>query len=227
MILSKQHVIIVAAGKGQRMGNVDIPKPFLKLNGIPIIIHTLNRFIAAIPQIAITIVLPRNFIHLWSETIKDAQWDHAHFIVEGGPERFHSVKSGLSSISNADLVAVHDAVRPLVSVQTIQNGFSIAERHGAAVPCLPSIDSIRLVDGALSKPVNRDNYRMIQTPQIFKASILIDAYRQSYHDYFTDDASVVESAGYPIRLFDGNPSNIKITEPIDLLITETLINKGY
>lgn len=225
--MSKQHVIIVAAGKGQRMGQMEIPKPFILLDGLPIIIHTLNRFISAMPEIGATIVLPRNFVHLWNQTMEEFQWHYPHQIVEGGPERFHSVKSGLSSIGDAELVAVHDAVRPFVSVEIIQNGFSIAERHGAAVPCLSSIESIRQVDGALSKPVNRDKFRMIQTPQVFKTSILTDAYRQSYRDIFTDDASVVEAAGYPVRLYDGCRSNIKITEPFDLLIAEMLIKKGF
>lgn len=201
------------------------PKQFTLINDIPIWMHSFLQLKHSCPNAEFTIVIPEAHIALWNGQKQKFLPDFPINLAISGPERYHSVKNALSNVKKGQIVLIHDAVRPFISDTVIKSGISIASRFGAAVPAIELTESIRVVDGALSKQVDRSKYKIIQTPQFFSAEVILDAYRQSYHVIFTDDASVVESAGYNIRLIDGNKENIKITEPLDLLLAEILLQK--
>lgn len=200
----------------------DIPKQFLLLNGKPIIFHTIQKFLEFDPEIELVLVLPEFQLDLWKKLCEEFHFNSVHQCVIGGKERFDSVKNGIGYCTG-DIIAVHDAVRPLVSVDVISNCFRIANEKGAAVPVVPINESIRKISNGTSSHRNRDDYRIVQTPQCFKKDILVEAYNQEYQESFTDDASVVENIGYSIFLVDGNQENIKITRSVDMLIAEKLI----
>ena len=220
----KKYVIIVAGGFGTRMNNSE-PKQFLLLAGKPVLFYTINAFFSYNSEISIILVLPSCQISKWKELCKEYHLTIPHNIVEGGETRFHSVKNGLKSIEEAGLIAIHDGVRPLVSNETISCVYNTAEKYGTAVPVLSVNDSIREISNKTSKSVNRNNLKIVQTPQCFKSEIIKKAYQQSYNEMFTDDATVVEKTGEEIFLVDGNKENIKITTAIDLLIAENLIKQ--
>ena len=199
----------------------NIPKQFLLLSGKPIIIQSIEKFISFDPEIEVIIVLPQSQIDFWKKLCIDFNFKYEHIIIEGGKERFCSAKNGVK-MSTGDIIAVHDAVRPMVSVEVIKRCFESAEKNGAAIPVIPINDSIRRVIEEGSVPRNRDDFRIVQTPQCFQRKILVDAYNVDYKSSFTDDASVVEEAGYEITLIEGNQENIKITRTIDLKIAEKL-----
>lgn len=214
--------IIVAGGKGERM-KADIPKQFLEINGKPILMYTLDAFYAFDNSIKLVLVLPEVQIPFWKTLCDKYSYSTPHVIVAGGSSRFHSVKNGLSAISNEQLVAVHDGVRPLVSRETITRCFQAAQKYKAAIPVMDSVESIRVVEGESSKSVDRSTYKMVQTPQIFDAELLIKAYEQQFSELFTDDASVVEKLGVEVHLVEGNRENIKITTTYDLQIADMLL----
>ncbi|MDR0726072.1 MAG: 2-C-methyl-D-erythritol 4-phosphate cytidylyltransferase [Prevotellaceae bacterium] len=213
-------VIIVAGGRGKRMGH-NTPKQFLKLDGVPIIVRTILSFYNYDHQIKIILALPKDEIEKW-ETIK-SKTDNIppHIIVEGGAERFFSVKNALAHVGKGEIVAIHDGVRPFASAETIGRCFEKAEQSGAAIPVVTLTESIRYFENEdESVAVNREKYKIVQTPQVFKSDILIAAYKQPYATDFTDDASVVEKFGYPISSVAGNRENIKITTPMDMKISK-------
>lgn len=218
-----QSVIIVAGGKGERM-QLDIPKQFIEIHSKPILMHTISRFFSFNPEMHIIVVLPENQLNNWTELCKKHAFDIRHEIVAGGSSRFESVKNGLKLAPQEGFIAVHDGVRPLVSPETIDRCFAMAELSGAAIPVSDAIESIRqiLPDGS-SIAVNRSSYKMVQTPQVFNAKVIQLAYRQEFSNQFTDDASVVEASGYKISLVEGNRENIKITTPFDLIMAEKLL----
>ena len=147
-------------------------------------------------------------------------------IVLGGETRFHSVKNGLTTITDDNsLVAIHDAARPLVSKETIERCFVSARENNSGIPIVKVSESIRSVDGNKSVAINRDNYRIVQTPQCFKTNMLQKAFEVEYKNSFTDDATVFENVGQVVNLVEGNIENIKITLPSDLLIAEALLKK--
>jgi len=220
----KKYVIIVAGGFGTRMNN-SVPKQFLLLAGKPVLFHTINAFFSYNNEISIILVLPSSQISKWKELCDENHLTIPHNIVEGGETRFHSVKNGLKSIEEAGLIAIHDGVRPLVSNETISRVYNTAEKLGTAIPVLSVNDSIREISNKTNKSVNRNNLKIVQTPQCFKSEIINKAYQQSYNEMFTDDATVVEKTGEEIFLVDGNNENIKITTAIDLLIAENLIQQ--
>ena len=224
--MSKNAVIIVAGGKGTRFKS-SIPKQFLEIGGKPVLMHTIEKFKIFDRDIKIILVLPENQIDYWKELCEHKNFSIQHTIVKGGKERFFSVKNGFQSIDNEQLIAVHDGVRPLVSVETIERGFETAEKYGTAVPVVPVTSSIRMIENGKNYHIDRANLRIVQTPQIFNSEILKKSYTQNYTQFFTDDASVVEKAGYKIHLFDGNVENIKITNRFDLLFAEVLLNEVF
>jgi len=203
-----------------RMGS-EIPKQFLLLNGKAIILHTIDKFKQALPQARLVLVLPKDEVQRWNNLTKESPYAEIEIAI-GGKSRFDSVKAGLELIDEG-LVAVHDAVRPLVSKKTIQNAFKTAAEKDSAIPVSPLKDSIRKVEGENSKSLNRSEYVLVQTPQCFKFSLLKEAYNQEFSDSFTDDASVFEAAGNAVAIFEGNTSNIKITSPEDLKVAEVLL----
>ena len=221
----KKYAIIVAGGSGSRMGSA-IPKQFLLINEKPVLMHSISRFFYYDKDIEIIVVLPSAQIELWQQLCTQYNFTIKHHIVEVGTERFYSVKNGLDAILDCDgLVAIHDAVRPLVSNKTITEAFNAAASHKSGVPVVAVNDSIRLVEGNQSKALNRTQYKIVQTPQCFNLSALKKAFSKGYNTLFTDDASVFEQAGHSITLTDGNTENIKITTPIDLIIANQLLKE--
>ncbi|MDA3891031.1 MAG: 2-C-methyl-D-erythritol 4-phosphate cytidylyltransferase [Salinivirgaceae bacterium] len=220
----QKYAIIVAGGSGKRMGN-EVPKQFLEVAGLPILMHTINCFFSFDSEIKIVVVLPASQHSYWNKLIEKHSFSIQHQVTKGGIERFYSVLAGLKFTDSDSLIAIHDGVRPLVSKKTLENCFATAISKGSAIPVVPATESIRKVHNDVNKAVNRSHYFMVQTPQIFQAEILINAYKQEYDCTFTDDASVVEKAGNPIHLVEGNVENIKITRPIDLKIAEILLQK--
>lgn len=220
----KKFAIIVAGGKGLRMGG-DIPKQFRLISGRPVLMHTLEAFYKYDTDTELILVLPEDHQTYWKELCTQYRFPVKHRIVTGGETRFHSVKNGLDSLSDDGLVAVHDGVRPLVAQEVIRTAFEEAERSGAVIPVIEITDSLReLTPDGKSKSVQRALYRGVQTPQVFNTVLLKNAYRQPFCDGFTDDASVVEAVGKEVTLVQGNPENIKITTPQDLLLAEMLLS---
>ena len=220
------HTIIVAGGKGLRMGG-DIPKQFITVNGLPVLMHTILRFREYDPQMHIVLVLPKDHQDYWRGLCCQYAFSEPHDIADGGATRFHSSQNGVAALDgcpDTDIVAIHDGVRPCVSVETIGRCFRAASASGAAIPVLPVIDTLRYVGHASDGGVNdepghnvlRSDYRIVQTPQTFRLGLLRRAFRQPFSERFTDDASVVEALGERVAMVDGNRENIKITTPYDL-----------
>ncbi len=221
--LIRRFLIVVAGGTGTRMQSA-VPKQFMPIGGIPILVHTLRQFHAWDKDLQLIVVMHADWIGQWHELAQTHCPEIVHQVVRGGQERFDSVKAGLACIADQEaIVGIHDAVRPLVSKATMQRCFDAAHRWGSAIPCVPVTDSIRMVVGSGSKHIDRAALRAVQTPQCFSMDILQKAYQQTYQSTFTDDASVVEAAGFAVELVEGNRENIKITNPEDILVAESLL----
>lgn len=217
-------MIIVAGGTGSRMKS-DVPKQFMLLCGEPVLMHTMKLFYNYDPDIHQILVLNSLLTETWKKLCAEFGFKLKHVVAEGGPERYHSVKNGLRYVENRDaLVAVHDAVRPLVSPEVISLVMKEAAVYGNAIPVVPVSESLRIKEGAMNKAADRKKFFIVQTPQCFRADVLHNAYRQNYDELFTDDAIVVEAAGERIRLVEGNAENIKITAANDLIIAEALLS---
>ena len=231
--MKQQYVIIVAGGKGLRMGG-ELPKQFIPVCGRPVLMRTLQAFYAANPAMRIILVLPASHQEYWRMLCREIGCSIPHTLVAGGETRFHSVQNGLLAVeqqlkeqrlSPEDvLVGIHDGVRPFVSEAVIHACFDAAEKRGAVVPVLPMIDSLRERDEKGSHPVDRSCFMAVQTPQVFQYPLIRSGYDQSFNELFTDDASVVETQGCKIHTVEGNRENIKITTPFDLLIAEAWCN---
>lgn len=211
--------LIVAGGTGNRMSSV-IPKQFLVIAGLPVLMHTIKKFWFFENSIRIIVVLPEDHIKYWKKLCREYKFKIKHAIRKGGETRFHSVKNGLRGIKPGNLVAIHDGVRPLVSRNTIKRSFTKAGKTGAAIPVIGISESIRFVKGPGNQTVDRTKYKIVQTPQVFKSELLIKAFRKPFDDSLTDDASVVENIGQKISLVEGNPENIKITNRLDMVVAE-------
>ena len=217
------YVIIVAGGKGLRMGS-DIPKQFLPIAGKPVLMRTLERFRAYSSALQIILVLPEAQQDYWQELCKQYDFKVDYQLANGGQTRFHSVQNGLALVPDdaEGVVGVHDGVRPFPSIDVIRNCYDTARTAKAVIPVIPVVETVRQLkpDGSITVP--RDHYRLVQTPQTFDIQLLKAANRQPYNDGFTDDASVVESYGHAITLVEGNRENIKITTPYDIIVAEAL-----
>ena len=224
--LPKCYAVIVAGGSGTRMESA-LPKQFLLLNGLPILMHTLGAFADCASSPQLILVLHASYHELWGQLCAQHNFTVKHKLITGGQTRFHSVKNAIDHITEKDvLIAVHDAVRPLIMSTIIDESFRCAEANGTAVAAVKSRDSVRQLTGSnISQSLNRDNIFLVQTPQTFQSEILKRAYELPFDDSFTDDASVVERAGTPITLIKGDYSNVKITFPDDIAIAEVLANK--
>jgi 2-C-methyl-D-erythritol 4-phosphate cytidylyltransferase len=222
----KKTAIIVAGGTGQRMGTV-VPKQFLEIEGKSILLHTIDQFVAAFSDINFVIVLPSSYIEEGQKIIASSGLSQQFQFVAGGDTRFQSVKNGLAEVDQAAVVFVHDAVRCLLTPALIQRCFQQAVEKGSAIPAVSSTDTIRFIEGASHHVVDRENVMMIQTPQTFNAALLIKAFEQTYQPSFTDEANVVEAAGTPVFLVDGEFENIKITRPLDLAIAAYILAKRF
>jgi 2-C-methyl-D-erythritol 4-phosphate cytidylyltransferase len=221
----KFFAVIVAGGSGTRM-NSDVPKQFLLLNGKPVIMHTISAFFASLEKPEILVVLNQLQFSYWESLCELHQFKIKHQLVAGGETRFYSVKNALEKITDDAIVAVHDAVRPLISTDIISNAYQQALKTGVAVVAVPSKDSVRWQKASgETQNLNRSEVFLVQTPQTFQSRLLKKAYEQQYLEEFTDDASVVERAGEKINLIAGNPENFKITFPADLKFAEMLLNE--
>jgi len=224
--VQQQYVIILAGGTGSRMKS-DIPKQFIELQGAPIIIHSLKRFINYNLNIQIIICVHKNYKSHLENIIQKFNLETKNIqIVFGGDTRFQSVKNGLNLIQDLDaVVGIHDSARPFVSLKTIQNCFETAAIKGNAIPCISINESLRKISNNINSSINRNEYKIIQTPQCFLVSKIKKAFEQEYNFVFTDDATVLETIGEKIVLVEGNEENIKITSPHDLLIAKALIHE--
>lgn len=221
----QKFAVIVAGGSGSRMQS-DVPKQFLNLAGKPVLFHTIEAFQDSYADLYIKLVIPSNQFDMWASLSKQFNFDFSGELIAGGPTRFHSVQNGLLAITaEQGLVAVHDGVRPLINKSTIHKAFDKANDAGTAVVSVPLKDSIREVkpDGT-NFSAFREAFRMIQTPQIFRLDWMRNAFQTDWLPEFTDCASVLEHAGYPIHLVDGDYTNIKITTPEDLFLAEAFLN---
>ncbi|MCC9168951.1 2-C-methyl-D-erythritol 4-phosphate cytidylyltransferase [Pontibacter harenae] len=215
----EEYAIVVAGGTGTRMQQA-VPKQFIEVAGKPILMHTLERFYSYNPDIRLIVVLPENQQEAWRQLCRKHTFKLFHMVVAGGATRFGSVNNGLDLVQGEAVVAVHDGVRPFVAIETIAEAFKTAAQYGNAIVAVSPKDSIRELDSENSRAVDRAKYKLVQTPQCFKASILRKAYEQPEQPYFTDDASVVEQLGEEIKLVEGSYRNIKITTPEDLVLAE-------
>lgn len=216
----------MAGGKGTRMGG-DRPKQFQTIGGRPIVMATLGHLHALDPSLNIILVLPQEHIDIWNELCKEYSFAVPLKLTTGGSTRFHSVQNGLALVDDIDdaLVGVHDGVRPFVSQAVYDNVYREALISGAAIPMIDIHDSLRHIIGGngASEVVPRDRYRLVQTPQVFKLSILRQAYEQRFVEEFTDDATVVEALGHHVTAVEGNRENIKLTTPYDMMIANTIM----
>ncbi len=221
---NEEYVIIVAGGKGLRMGS-DIPKQFLPIGGKPVLMRTIERFREYSPTLQIILVLPKAQQDYWQELCQEYHFNVEYQLADGGETRFHSVQHGLTLIPDdaEGVVGVHDGVRPFPSIDVIRNCYETAREKKAVIPVIPVVETVRHLQGEVSITVPRNDYRLVQTPQCFDIQLLKAANRQPYNDGFTDDASVVEAFGFDITLVEGNRENIKITTPYDLKIAEVLV----
>ena len=202
-----------------------IHKQFLPVNGLPILMLTIKRFREYDGSLRIILVLPKEQHEYWNELCKNYHFTDAYAVVEGGETRFHSVRNGLAAIPDdtQGVVGIHDGVRPFPSVEVIRACYETARTAKAVIPVVPVVETVRhIVAGGKTETVDRADYRLVQTPQTFDIQLLKQAYAQPYRDCFTDDASVVESAGHEVTLIEGNRENIKITTPFDLRIARIL-----
>lgn len=218
----KQSVIIVAGGKGLRMGS-DLPKQFLPVGGKPVLMHTLEVFRRYDALIQIILVLPREQQDFWKRLCREHHFSVEHLVADGGETRFHSVKNGLALVQAPGLVGVHDGVRPFVSIEVIRRCYELGEQHKAVIPVIGVVETLRHLTETGSETVSRADYRLVQTPQVFDVDLLKQAYAQEFTPFFTDDASVVEAMGVPVYLAEGNRENIKITTPFDLKVGSALL----
>lgn len=219
------YVIIVAGGKGLRMGS-DIPKQFLPIGGKPVLMRTLERFRAYDEALQIILVLPKAQQDYWRGLCEQYHFEVEYQLANGGQTRFHSVQNGLALVPDdaEGVVGVHDGVRPFPSIEVIRNCYETAREKKAVIPVIPVVETVRHLEGEQSVTVPRGDYRLVQTPQTFDIQLLKAANRQPYNDGFTDDASVVESYGHEITLVEGNRENIKITTPYDIIVAEAIIH---
>lgn len=223
--MKKEFALIVAGGKGTRMQS-GIPKQFIEINGKPILLHTIEAFLKYSSKLSIVLVLPEEDMERGESICKKINVHHSITLQKGGDTRFQSVKNGLTKIDDDGLVAIHDGVRPLVSVEIIATSFRLAAQKGSAIASVKLKESIRLIDDEQTKAVDRSQFRIIQTPQTFDIALIKKAYQLKEDLCLTDDASVVEKFGHVVSLFEGRYENIKITTPEDLIVAEALLKQN-
>lgn len=218
------YAVIVAGGAGKRMGSA-LPKQFLLLKNKPVLYYTIDAFLKAVPDIHVIIVLPEEHLELGKEIV-DGFFDEQQIrLTVGGETRFHSVQNGLKLISEESIIFVHDGVRCLVSEELIQRCYTAALETGSAIPAIECRDSARMITEDGNDPVDRTKLRLVQTPQTFHSKILLPAFAIDYKERFTDEATVVEAFGLKVTLVQGEETNIKITNPIDLVVAEKILEK--
>jgi len=218
----KKYAVIVAGGSGTRMGS-SLPKQFLLIQGKPVLYYTIRAFLDAFPTIEIILVLPESQMELGKE-IMDGYFTGANIrLTTGGETRFHSVKNGLSLVTEEAVVFVHDGVRCLITKELLIRCFDKAMETGSAIPVTECRDSLRLITEDGHVVLDRTAVRQVQTPQTFHSKLLLPAFAIDYKERFTDEATVAEAFGIEVNLVEGDPENIKITSPVDLTVAESII----
>lgn len=225
LFLIMRTFIITAGGIGKRMGGTT-PKQFLMLANKPVLMHTLANLYAFDSTAQFILTLPLEHLATWEELCEKHQFNIPHEVVAGGEERFHSVRNALLH-AKGDEIAVHDGVRPFVSAKTLHNLFVALDQHAAVIPIVPVKDSMRKVNAEFNHAVNRSEYALVQTPQVFQAEVLNLAYQNPFSSLFTDDASVVEASGQLIHLVPGNEENVKLTNPLDMELAQLLVQSFH
>ena len=229
----KKYAVIVAGGSGLRMGT-PVPKQFLLLRGKPVLWHTLSVFLDAFDDLDIILVLPEEYMETGRTIVQETRAPHRIRLVAGGATRFHSVKNGLRLVmeglapgisgwvagAEEAVIFVHDGVRCLLTTDLVHRCYEKAVEQGSAIPVIDSKDSVRLVTPAGNESIDRACVKLVQTPQTFRSGILLSSYTVAYQETFTDEATVVEASGHKVHLVEGEPGNIKITTPMDLLIAD-------
>lgn len=218
------YLLLVAGGSGTRMGS-ELPKQFINVAGYPVIYHTIQKFLTAEKNMNIIIAIHPQWVNEMNSVVKEYFPEATIHFVKGGETRFHSVQNGLKEINGDGIVLIHDAARPCVSVDTITRCIVHAQKHGNAIPVVPVSESLRRIEKNKSVPVNREEYRIVQTPQCFSIPLIKKAFDTDYDISFTDDATVFERAGNTLNLVEGNPENIKITVASDLKMAEYLLTQ--
>lgn len=222
----KKYAVIVAGGNGTRMGSA-VPKQFLQLKGKPVLWYTLETFLRAFDDLLIILVIPADFEAEGGKLIRQTTTPSRIRMVAGGATRFHSVQKGLQQIKEGSVVFVHDGVRCLVTAALIRRCYQQALEKGSAIPAVPVSDSMRIVEGEGTRPIDRGSLLAVQTPQTFRSNIILPAFQQAYSEAFTDEATVAEAAGHKVFMIEGEKENIKITLPADLVIAERLLGSAY
>lgn len=225
--MKKIAVIIPAGGKGLRMGS-EKPKTFIEIAGLPIIQHTIRKF-TELPEVSTVVV---SVLEEWKEQIVSilkqecglkVRWQ----VVRGGKERQDSIQNAIDMVSDEDVIAVHDAVRPFFEIEVFRLAISYLDEWDGAILATPSKDTVKIVrDGELIiETPDRSTIWLAQTPQVFRTQTLKEAYKLASEQNFkgTDDASLVENLGKKVRVVEGNPENIKITYPSDLIFATDLL----
>ncbi len=220
----RKYAVIVAGGSGLRMGT-KIPKQFLQLSGRPLLYYTLNTFLESFPDLEIILVLPESHLDTGREIMATTISPERILLTPGGATRFDSVKTGLSFVKHHSIVFVHDGVRCLLTEKLVHRCYETALEHGNAIPAIRAVDTIRIESVSGNHMIDREKVRIIQTPQTFFSEILKAAFEQDYSESFTDEASVVERIGVKIHLVEGEITNLKITQPLDLLIAEKILEE--
>lgn len=221
----RRWMLVVAGGSGTRMG-AQLPKQFLPVAGRPVLMHTLGRFFSIDPEMQIVLALPEAWADEWRALVTAHNFNVPHLLVNGGATRTLSVRNALAAVSDADcIIGIHDGVRPFFTANMIDRVMAAAELHGAAVPVVPVVQSLREVKGNDNHAVDRSMYRAVQTPQCFRAEVLRAAYDALKGDDHSDDATVVEHAGHTISMVAGDEMNVKITTPTDMRLAEFLISE--
>lgn len=220
----KKYAVIVAGGSGLRMGT-SVPKQFLPLRGKPVLWYSLTAFLDAFKDLEIILVLPQDYLQTGHEILRTTHDPGRIRITAGGETRFHSVKNGLEHIHHHSIVFVHDGVRCLLTPDLVRRCYSKALDKGNAIPSIRAVDTIRIETVGGHELIDRQKVHIIQTPQTFYSDLIKAAFEQDYEASFTDEASVVERLGVHIHLIDGEPTNIKITRPVDILMAEKILEE--
>jgi len=209
-----KYFMLMAAGSGERMKS-NVPKQFIEINGLPILIHTYNN-IKKIDNTKFIIVLPDENFKKWESLVKNFIKDDVD-IIRGSRERNLSVRNGIKHINDdSGYVAIHDGVRPFINEDLIKKLFNEAKKRGNAIPFTTSHNSMRRVDKKNNYAVDRSSYVQIQTPQVFQISELKKCMKNTSNYNFTDEASLFDEFDIKINLVEGSDENIKITTEKDL-----------
>jgi 2-C-methyl-D-erythritol 4-phosphate cytidylyltransferase len=228
--VSTVAAILVAAGPGTRLGAQE-PKAFVELFGIPLFVRALRALLGAPSVASVVVVVPRAAVERGRALVERfGPWRAPVDVVAGGAERQDSVRNGLAAAGRAELIAIHDAARPLVRPDVVEAAIAAAERHGAAIVATPATDTVKRVhpDGWIESTSPRQHIWLAQTPQVFRADLIRAAHAQAAaaSSPATDDAVLVEQLGARVYVVPGNPENRKITTPEDLRWAEWMLAQG-